>query len=686
MRTFAPNPKTTQQTTSAKPAVSGWAPLGQSIRGNPVLHLQRAVGNQTVLRWLEENSADAKRDRSSATDIARFSQDFSGIVASERMPMTSGRIQTKLMISTPRDIDEEEADRVADEVVSMPASASIQRMGRECDEEESCLQPKLHEDAPALPNREPRRTKPSAANRLDHEFVAPPGFPAQLDSSKGGGHALPESINGFMSHVLGVDFSDVRIHTGDSAIYLNRSIGARAFTSGKDIYFNRGEYQPESSKGKHLLAHELAHVVQQTGADGMRVGQNDEKGRSPVSARLAVPSASVIQRACGEADIRDAVRGHFTSIELGDPGVTGTLVRFRVACDEFLSSADETTLRGLASSLSARTRIIIHGFASEEGPPMFNLLLSQARAVKAKDVLSSALDPAQIERVVMHGAIPGARSDWRSVIIETKGPLPLVTKTLNIVSWISGRGLPDFSRARLALDPPSIRVLDAACMALKCTANPAPPATLPPSAVSAFLASKQYRAFQTYTITHIPSTSARGTFVPAQVVGFTAPSSCPDVPPTTFQMGEVSPLNHATPNMSGTDPQAEALMKFRVSAAEESAAIREATSFPGSLLFSTSMLRHVPWVWTQTSLRLEAGTGLLNWSVQGSAFPTHTIYLDGARVAEIPQSPCGVVVASRFRTAAMPRQTMAEEARQVSVPISAQDETVDPGGTASGAG
>jgi len=101
-------------------------------------------------------------------------------------------------------------------------------------------------------------------------------------------------------------------------------------------------------------------------------------------------------------------------------------------------------------------------------------------------------------------------------------------------------------------------------------------------------------------------------------------------------------------------------------------------------MISAEMIRHVPWVWTKTSLRLDASTGLLHWFVRGSAFPTHTIYLDGVRVDEIPQGPCRVVSASSFRTADMPRQTMEEEARQANVPINVQDETVEPGGTASG--
>jgi hypothetical protein len=66
---------------------------------------------------------------------------------------------------------------------------------------------------------------------------------------------------------FGASFGDVRIHTGSSADALNRSLNARAFTIGGDVFFAGGEYQPRSDAGRYLLAHELAHTVQQ-GAGG----------------------------------------------------------------------------------------------------------------------------------------------------------------------------------------------------------------------------------------------------------------------------------------------------------------------------------------------------------------------------------------------------------------------------------
>ena len=68
-----------------------------------------------------------------------------------------------------------------------------------------------------------------------------------------------------MSGSLG-DLSDVRVHTDDTSDRLNRSVSARAFATGSDVYFAKGEYNPGSASGDKLIAHELAHVVQQRGS------------------------------------------------------------------------------------------------------------------------------------------------------------------------------------------------------------------------------------------------------------------------------------------------------------------------------------------------------------------------------------------------------------------------------------
>lgn len=88
-----------------------------------------------------------------------------------------------------------------------------------------------------------------------------------LKSSKGGGTPLPSTTQNEMSEGFGADFSNVKIHTGSQAVQMNQDLGAHAFTNGSDIYFNQGKFNPESKEGKHLLAHELTHTVQQ-GASG----------------------------------------------------------------------------------------------------------------------------------------------------------------------------------------------------------------------------------------------------------------------------------------------------------------------------------------------------------------------------------------------------------------------------------
>lgn len=100
--------------------------------------------------------------------------------------------------------------------------------------------------------------------------AADPGFESELNSSKGGGNPLPDETRSFMEDRFDRDFSGVRVHSGSNAASMSNSIQAHAFTHGSDIYFNNGQYSPNSDSGKQLLAHELTHVVQQSGGDLQR--------------------------------------------------------------------------------------------------------------------------------------------------------------------------------------------------------------------------------------------------------------------------------------------------------------------------------------------------------------------------------------------------------------------------------
>jgi hypothetical protein len=155
-------------------------------------------------------------------------------------------IQTKLTVSEPGDQYEEEADRVADRVMRMAAPPP----------------PPAGEDEENKPGGLPPLVQASA----DGAPAVTPGLEASIHQLKGTGHPLPDTERTFFEERLNVDLSNVRVHTGPDAVQTSRDLRARAYTRGSDIAFNEGEYQPGSSDGRRLLAHELTHVVQQGGA------------------------------------------------------------------------------------------------------------------------------------------------------------------------------------------------------------------------------------------------------------------------------------------------------------------------------------------------------------------------------------------------------------------------------------
>lgn len=124
------------------------------------------------------------------------------------------------------------------------------------------------------------------------------GLADQLTSTRGGGEAMPEGERSFFESRFGENFGDVQIHAGSDAAGMNAQLGSRAFTHQRDVYFGAGEYQPGSPDGRRLLAHELTHVVQQTrgGAQGNVQRQEKDKDKGsprPVGYTIRVPAKEV---------------------------------------------------------------------------------------------------------------------------------------------------------------------------------------------------------------------------------------------------------------------------------------------------------------------------------------------------------------------------------------------------------
>jgi hypothetical protein len=99
----------------------------------------------------------------------------------------------------------------------------------------------------------------------DGSFTAGDRIEKRLKQRQNGGNPLPDDTREFMETRFGNDFSSIRVHHDSEAVQLNRDLRAKAFTHGTNIYFNAGQYNPKSSGGKKLLAHELTHTIQQSG-------------------------------------------------------------------------------------------------------------------------------------------------------------------------------------------------------------------------------------------------------------------------------------------------------------------------------------------------------------------------------------------------------------------------------------
>ncbi|WP_427160120.1 DUF4157 domain-containing protein [Aliinostoc sp. HNIBRCY26] len=219
--------------------------------------------------------------------------------ATSKPPAPPLGIQTKLTIGEPGDKYEQEADRVAADVVqriNAPQSEDVpaQLQSKEVQSERiqrdiapmipkiSIFRPGVSSPPPPgiqmkLSIREPGEEREPTLDQPIYTPVQPliqrvniggmaatPDVEAGIQRARGGGQPLADSIREPMEQAFGADFSEVRVHTDAQADQLNQSIQAKAFTTGQDVFFRQGVYEPGSRGGQELLAHELTHVVQQS--------------------------------------------------------------------------------------------------------------------------------------------------------------------------------------------------------------------------------------------------------------------------------------------------------------------------------------------------------------------------------------------------------------------------------------
>ena len=200
-------------------------------------------------------------------------------------------VQAKLSVGAPGDKYEQEADAMANKVMTMPAPENEKPLQREMapEEKEEEVQTKplansIQREMVPEEKEEEVQTKPATEGKSQ----AGSNLESQLSGTKGGGSALSDEVRSHMEPRFGADFSSVRVHTDSAAVQMNRDLGAQAFTHGSDIYYGGGK-----SPGKdELTAHELTHVVQQNGSAVQRKPQEQAKLIQPLK-------EAVLQRAPG---------------------------------------------------------------------------------------------------------------------------------------------------------------------------------------------------------------------------------------------------------------------------------------------------------------------------------------------------------------------------------------------------
>lgn len=167
-------------------------------------------------------------------------------------------LQTKLAISEPGDADEQEADRVAEQVMRMSPADVSKRQN--------------HGMANPLVQRR-------ATSNVTGVAEAPPSVHDVLNSP---GQPLDATMRALFEPRFGHDFSQVRVHSGGAAELSAQDVNAHAYTVGNNIVFETEQFAPGTKQGQHLLAHELAHVVQQA---------------------VSFPDKAVVQRQVDDADL-----------------------------------------------------------------------------------------------------------------------------------------------------------------------------------------------------------------------------------------------------------------------------------------------------------------------------------------------------------------------------------------------
>ncbi len=250
-----------QEEAQTNPLASLITPLVQ----RQSLEEEEPVQSKQIQRMSEDEELDTKPIQRMAPEEEEVqTKSIQRMPPEEEEPIQSKRIQ-RMSPEEEEPIQTKRVQRMSEEE-DLPAEVQtkawldtkpIQRMG---EDEELDTKPIQR----MAPEEDELQSKPIQRKAGGSKEVGS-SLESQLSTSKGGGNPLPAETNEFMSSRFGTDFSGVKVHTDSNAVQMNKELNSQAFAHGNHIYFNQGKYDTNSSSGKHLLAHELTHTVQQSG-------------------------------------------------------------------------------------------------------------------------------------------------------------------------------------------------------------------------------------------------------------------------------------------------------------------------------------------------------------------------------------------------------------------------------------
>lgn len=326
-------------------------------------------------------------------------------------------LHPKLRIGAVDDPEEHEADRVADAVMRMPDPAAAEPPApRPCAACAAKQAGTLRRKCEACEEEDGELMRAAAGRGAPAASPAPPSVTAAL---AGPGHAMDSGTRAFFEPRFGRDLSHVRLHTNAEAARSARDVGALAYAVGSQIAFGEGRYAPGSPEGKRLIAHELAHVLQDGQGAALR-RQPPPGGAAPPDPAAtatpapadptATPAAAPDPTATPAAPDPPMSRAEEIQLSKSSPGAfTGeadplTLSLFNFAIDVATPKTEHTAvLKELGTLLGTRATAVVQvrsiGFADSTGSEIHNLALSQQRA----DAVKALLQPQISQRVTITG-------------------------------------------------------------------------------------------------------------------------------------------------------------------------------------------------------------------------------------------------------------------------------------------